>query len=159
MIFLTVGSQMPFDRLVEAMDRWAIRHPDVPVFAQIGDSAYRPAGMRWKELISPDEYSDAMLQSELIVAHAGMGTVISAATYRKPLIVMPRRGDLRETRNDHQVSTCRWLKLRPGIRVAMDEAELEAVLEERLSIEVPIGLDGDTGQALIRTVRAFVEAN
>jgi UDP-N-acetylglucosamine transferase subunit ALG13 len=43
MIFLTVGTQFPFDRLVravdEAFDNGAI---DEEVFAQIGETSYRP---------------------------------------------------------------------------------------------------------------------
>ena len=36
MIFVTVGSMMPFNRLIDTMDRWAAARPDVEMFAQIG---------------------------------------------------------------------------------------------------------------------------
>ena len=41
MIFVTVGYQMPFDRMVESIDRWAGRHPDAAIFAQIGPTEFR----------------------------------------------------------------------------------------------------------------------
>ena len=33
MIFVTVGYQMAFDRLIEAVDEWAGAHPDAELFA------------------------------------------------------------------------------------------------------------------------------
>ena len=36
MIFVTVGAQMPFDRLTSSVDRWAASHPTSDVVAQIG---------------------------------------------------------------------------------------------------------------------------
>ena len=35
MIFATVGTQLPFDRLIAAVDRWAGTRPGREVFAQI----------------------------------------------------------------------------------------------------------------------------
>jgi len=40
--FATVGSQEPFDRLIRAVDEWAVLHGRSDVFAQIGDSTYCP---------------------------------------------------------------------------------------------------------------------
>ena len=42
-----------------------------------------------------------------IVAHAGMGTILTALEIGKPLLVMPRRAALGEHRNDHQLATAR----------------------------------------------------
>lgn len=39
MIFVTVGTQMPFDRLVEAVDQWASTRDRVNVFARSGSPA------------------------------------------------------------------------------------------------------------------------
>lgn len=161
MIFVTVGSQMPFDRLVRAVDEWAQRHPDVEVFGQIGKTDFVPAAMKWVKVLAPDEYLRYVGGCDLLVGHAGMGTVITAAEYGKPLLVMPRRGNLRETRNDHQVATARWLTMRPGIVVAMDASELVVALD-RMS-ERPLVGDNQrtnaeaTAEGLIDAVRRFIE--
>ena len=42
MIFVTVGGQTPFDRLVRTVDNWALQHACSDAFAQIGDTAWRP---------------------------------------------------------------------------------------------------------------------
>ena len=42
MIFVTVGTQLPFDRLIRAVDNWAKAAGRRDVFAQIGPASYRP---------------------------------------------------------------------------------------------------------------------
>ena len=44
-IFVTIGSMFPFDRLIRAMDAWAAAQPErrVELLAQIGDGGYEPA--------------------------------------------------------------------------------------------------------------------
>ncbi len=46
-----------------------------------------------------------MQAATAIVAHAGMGTILTALEMGKPLLVMPRRAALGEHRNDHQLAT------------------------------------------------------
>lgn len=133
MIFLTVGSQMPFDRLVQAMDDWAACHPGHPVHAQIGRSTLRPTHFRAEEVLTPAGFRQKVLAADVIVAHAGMGSVLTAIEFRKPLVLMPRRGDLRETRNDHQVATAKWLAAKPGIQIVNTGEELAVALQTALS--------------------------
>lgn len=132
MIFVTVGSQMPFDRMVMAMDEWAQANPAKQVFAQIGQSQLRPAHMKFCEALSPGEFRAHVASAEIIVAHAGMGSVLTALEYSKTLVLLPRRGDLRETRNDHQLATVRWLAQKRGIEVAMETVDLPEALNRAL---------------------------
>ncbi len=56
MIFLTVGTQLPFDRLVAAVDAWAARQPGQEVFGQISDpgpAGYRPKHFAWVADLDP----------------------------------------------------------------------------------------------------------
>lgn len=134
MIFVTVGSQMPFDRLVSAVDRWAEAvRPDADIFAQIGDSQYQPRALRYTKALSPAEFSQTVARADVIVAHAGMGSVLTSMELGKPLVLLPRRGDLQETRNDHQVATARWLAERPGIYVAEEEKDLPSALSAAMA--------------------------
>lgn len=146
-VFLTVGSQMPFDRLSAAVASWAreggrgrghdrARDPEQArgaVMAQLGQTSLLPtdlAGLQWQALLTPPQYEQACTQTDVIVAHAGMGSVLTAMGLGKPLVVMPRRGALRETRNDHQVATARHLRSQPGIWVAMEAEELGPILDD-----------------------------
>lgn len=140
-IFLTVGSQMPFDRLVKAVDLWAgacARQHDI--LAQIGDTGFRPQHMQYERALAPDKFKQACLDAEMIIGHAGMGTVLTAFELAKPLVVLPRHGARQETRNDHQVATARWLAQRAGVWVAWEVEDLPALIDGVLShpiVDVP----------------------
>lgn len=134
MIFVTVGTQLPFDRLVGAVAAWARRHPEVRVFAQVGPGARRPEGLEHAEHLSPARVEELVRGAELVVAHAGMGSVLTALRARRPILVLPRRAALGEHRNEHQLATARWLATRPGVHVAWDEAELVRRLDDRGSL-------------------------
>ena len=131
MIFVTVGTQLPFDRMVREIDEWAGRHPDVEVFAQIGPGTYRPRHMAFADFVPPGRADELMQQASLIVAHAGMGSVLTALQLQRPILIVPRRASLGEHRNEHQLATARWLESKPGVTVAWDETELADWLERR----------------------------
>lgn len=137
MIFLTIGTHEPFDRLVRAVDDWAARRgTGAQIFGQITEpraEALRPQHFPWVARLTPEDYERRFLSANLIVSHAGMGSILTALQYNKPIVVMPRRGHLHETRNDHQFTTVRELGARPGIRVAEDEAALPAALDAALA--------------------------
>jgi len=124
MIFVTVGAQMPFDRLIRAVDEWASTRGRADVFAQIGPSDLKTKAASTVQFMKPEEFRQRVTAADLIVAHAGMGSIITALELGKPIIVMPRRGDLRETRNDHQLATARKLGDAKRVIVAWDEREL-----------------------------------
>ena len=90
MIIVTVGMQLGFDRLIAAMDDLA-PGLGVPVIAQTGKGSYAPRNMEARVKIAPSEFEELVGQCRLIVAHAGIGTVLTAARCAKPILLMPRR--------------------------------------------------------------------
>lgn len=159
MIFVTVGGQMPFDRLVTAVDDWAGRSSEKDIFAQIGSSALRPCHLRWAEFLKPAEFEAHVRSARFIVAHAGMGSILSALDLRKPIIVMPRLGSLGETRNDHQVATARRLSEFGYVSVAMNEEELHEQLESHCHAPPPAPeVRREVAQSLVSTIRNFLDA-
>ena len=133
-ILLTIGTMLPFDRLVRTVDRWVAEHPNEEVFAQIGDQGvYEPEHMRWTRLMAPQEFATLMDRSRLLIAHAGTGSFFLAAEKRCPIVLFPRRASLKEHTTDHQVATARWLGRKPGVYVAMTEDELPAAIAQALA--------------------------
>ena len=104
MIFVTVGSLYPFDRLVEACDQLAAASPDQQWIAQIHEGSYEPTHMQFERYMDKASFDAAMADAEVIVSHAGMGTINGALALGKPLLVVPRRKAHGEHVNDHQVS-------------------------------------------------------
>lgn len=158
MIFVTVGYQMAFDRLIEAVDEWAGAHPDAELFAQIGPSELEPANMPYTEFMEPSEFKERVETCSVLVAHAGMGSILTALQYGKPILVMPRHAARNETRNDHQIATSKQLATRPGIEVAMDESEIAKKLDHLANLERPPKISTTASPELIERLKRFVEA-
>ena len=137
MIFVTIGSLFPFDRLIQLMDDMAPRWPGETFFAQTGDGSYRPRNMDFARSLPAPAFAAKLRECRLLVAHAGMGSVISALEARRPIVMRSSRHGLwPEHTTDHQMATARWLSGKPGIHVAMDEAALPG-----LAIDTGPGLD------------------
>lgn len=141
MIFVTVGSLLPFDRLIRAVDAAAPAWPNETFRAQVGLGTYRPQNMAFDAMLDARDFGEAVRSAKLIIAHVGMGSLISAAEAAKPIVVMPRRLAFDEISTDHQVATARHLGVRRGVYLAMDENELAAAIGQALS-------DGLEGEAL-----------
>jgi UDP-N-acetylglucosamine transferase subunit ALG13 len=155
-IIVTVGMQLGFDRLIAAMDTLAPQL-DMPVIAQTGKGTYAPQAMEAREKIAPADFEELVGKARLIVAHAGIGTVLTAARCRKPILLMPRRASLAEHRNDHQMATVRRLAGRPGILVAMDETELPARIAEGLALTNWNSVQSATARQLNAALSSFIE--
>jgi UDP-N-acetylglucosamine transferase subunit ALG13 len=123
-IFVTIGSDFPFDRMIKPIDRWAANNPETAVFAQIGSTDWEPKHIKYSQFLTPREFTEKLIEADLIIAHAGMGSILSALKHEKPILVMPRFGDLGETRNEHQVATVKRLAPMGLMEVAEDERTL-----------------------------------
>jgi UDP-N-acetylglucosamine transferase subunit ALG13 len=77
---------------------------------------------------------------------------------RKPLLVMPRRADLGEHRNDHQFATARRFRELNQIMVAMDEGELLAQLGQLSSVRPASGAERYASAQLLEAIGGFLRA-
>ncbi len=154
MIFATVGTQLPFDRLIIALDEWAGVNPEVEVFAQIGRGEYQPRHATWKREIDPQEFREIMARCDTVVAHAGMGTIITAMELGKRVVVMPRRASLGEHRNEHQLATAARLEHLNGLVVVQAAEALAQALGLRLEQCEDVVSSGPDGR-LIAAIRDF----
>lgn len=101
MIFATIGTQVPFDRFVQMLDNVCADLDEEVIVQSIGGE-YEPQHLRKVDFLPPDEFNELFSRARMVVAHAGMGTILSALTQNKPLVVVPRLASLHEHRNDHQ---------------------------------------------------------
>lgn len=137
MIFVTVGTTHPFDRLVRAVDAAiAGGQLDGEVFAQIGLGACKPRHCRYAELLDKCAFDELLTRASAIIAHAGMGVITTALERGKPLLVMPRRKRFGEVVNDHQVELAERYAAAGHVLLARDEHELPAQIR-RLPSFVP----------------------
>lgn len=135
MIFITIGTQEPFDRLIKAMDEIAGLYKNKEFVAQVSNTNYVSNNLKTVEFLEPAEFEKLFNEAELIVSHAGMGSIISALTKRKPILVVPRLMKYREHRNEHQLATAKKMEQLGYIRVAYDTDELKDKVMEILKLE------------------------
>ena len=133
MIFASVGSMLPYDRFVRAIDDWALAHPDTTVFLQIGESAYEPKHAPFVRIMPHGEYMRRLREADLFVAHAGMGSILQALEVQTPILIVPRDPALKEHTTDHQRATVANFRATPGIRVADDIDALPAAIDAALA--------------------------
>ncbi len=156
MIFITVGTQLPFDRMIRAVDAWAGLQGPSDVFAQIGPAGFKPKHIEWAPFLSAAECRDKMERCSAVVAHAGMGSIITALELGKPIVVMPRLAEFREHRNDHQLATARRFLAQGRIRVAFDERQLLEKLDDLAEVAAGERISASASPQLLRALRVFV---
>ena len=137
MIFASVGSMLPFDRFVRAVDEWARDNPQEPVFIQIGEGEYEPQHAPWARLVAFSEYRQRLETCSLFVAHVGMGSILQGLELRKQMLLLPRHASLREHTTDHQLHTAARFGHVKGLRIVEDEDALQASMTELLAHPLP----------------------
>jgi UDP-N-acetylglucosamine transferase subunit ALG13 len=134
MIFLTIGTLEPFDRLVRMVDELAETGClPAEVFAQIGSSSYHPRHFRWVSILEKEEFDRIFEESDFVISHAGMGSILTAVSRRKPMIVVPRLHCYGEHVNDHQLDTARQFEKMGMVLAASSPEELRDKIQAVVS--------------------------
>lgn len=106
-IFVTVGNALvPFDRLLRWVDEALLllsRESPIEGICQHGPSVIRPTGLLATEQLSRQQFEEEMAKADLVICHAGVGTLQEAMRYGHIPIVVPRRAALFEIVNDHHL--------------------------------------------------------
>lgn len=129
MIFVTVGTDThDFSRLVRKMDDIALRKD---VVMQIGNTRYKPKHARWFHFEKNHVIDSLYKKTEVIVTHAGAGSIIRSLGQGKVPVVVPRLKKYREHINNHQLDLARALSKKKRIIVVTDMEHLEMHLTKR----------------------------
>jgi UDP-N-acetylglucosamine transferase subunit ALG13 len=155
-ILLTVGTQLPFDRLVTAVDTWAGHNLDQRIVAQIGPSRIVPKNFASMDFYDPGKFVSLQRECTVMVAHAGMGSIISAMQMGKPIVVMPRDHKRGEHRNGHQFATVEKFANRPGIYSARGETEVVSLLDRRQSLRPSPPIEDQAPQDFIDSLSEYL---
>jgi beta-1,4-N-acetylglucosaminyltransferase len=138
MIFVTVGNSIKgveFHRLIREMDDIA-RDLGEEVVAQIGFIEQPPQHIQSFSYLSLVDILDYFKRATMIVGHCGVGTVIHALTYGKPMILVPRSKSYGEHIDDHQAELANKLRGKEGIFVVDEMGQLrETILNVKHLVE------------------------
>jgi len=156
LILVTVGSQLPFDRMITPVVKWARERGVRDIYFQHGGTTVDLSGFEGADFVPPDEAARLFDRADAIVAHVGMGTILGCLERGKPIVVMPRKASLGETRNEHQSASARSLEGRAGFFVAWEPEELPALLDRLGELRGGERISSDASPALLSAIRDFV---
>ena len=145
---------MPFDRLIRMLDEIAPQL-DEEIVAQVNGSGYLPRHINTIDLLPPDEFDRLFSSARLIVAHAGIGTIITAMQQQKPIIIFPRIAALGEHRNEHQLATAAKMKEAGWVYVANTKEELAELLQ-RPDLHPLCTIGSSASESLVESITDFI---
>ncbi len=105
MIFVTLGTQdKTFPRLLKAIEK-NIKNGTIKdeIFVQSGSTEYKSKYMNIKQFVDRDEFKKLLLDSDLIITHGGVGTILESLRNGKKVIGCARLEKYGEHVNNHQV--------------------------------------------------------
>lgn len=130
--FVSIGNgTQPFNRLLGAVSKIAGILPQ-PVVVQHGNTPFSSTGCVPKAFVEMSEFGRLIESSELLILHAGAGSVIHAVRAGKVPVVMPRRAASGEIVDDHQAGFARALAASGKVVLVEEPDGLLAAVEEAL---------------------------
>ena len=132
MIFVTLGTQdKSFSRLLEAIDcEIANGLIKEKVIVQAGFTEYSSKRMEILKFISMDEFNKYIKECNLLITHAGVGSIMSGLNNNKKVIAVARLAAYKEHTNDHQIQIAMEFAKEGYILYADDLTKLGATLKK-----------------------------
>ena len=155
-IFIVVGTQEPFDRMIKAIDDWANMNPGHSIFAQVSRAQYQPKSFQFTDFITPELFDARFNEADLIISHAGMGTIISALANGKPIIVMPRLAGNHEHRNDHQLATAKSFEKLGFVKAVYTDQDMHEALGSAQTLKAAETIGPHASPELIKSIQKFI---
>ena len=153
--FATVGTDHHrFDRLVQWIDNWLLtRRGEVRFVVQTGTSR-KPVHAHAVEYVGYEEMERLVAEATVVVTHGGPGNIMLCRRLGKKPIVVPRRSDLGEHVDDHQLLFSRRIAIEGQIELAESEERLRELLDLAIRDEAFMAVPASQ-QSVERAVQRF----
>jgi UDP-N-acetylglucosamine transferase subunit ALG13 len=126
MIVVSVGThEQHFDRLLRAVNELGGTEE---LLVQYGPSSLPHGRGEWVDYLSFDELAEQVSRARVFVCHAGVGSIVLARRHGLRPIVVPRKHELGEHVDDHQLELSRRLASAGIVTLVEDENELAAAV-------------------------------
>lgn len=156
MIFVTVGNHFqPFDRLIKEVDELASKGKINDVFIQTGYSKYRPVNCKYEAFIDQNRFNELICMAQVVIVHAGSGTIMTCLRYGKVPVVVPRRKKFGEHTNDHQLELAHALSLEGKVIEVKDLDNLPNYIAKARSVHYDYN-NQNTGIGIINLIEDFL---
>lgn len=126
---VTVGTVMPFDRLVSGVARLADTGKlKTRIVAQVAQGGIRPGGIEAHDNLDFDALKALLAKADIVFCHGGTGSLVTALQAGCRVIAMPRQAARGEHYDDHQQEIVSAFAGHGLIQVADDEGDLDEAL-------------------------------
>ena len=158
-VLVTVGSmaEKKFTRLFQAVDelcRQGVLQGEM-VTAQVGFDGYRSRYYQCFDMVSRETFEEMIRRSDLIITHAGTGTVVTCLKNRKKVIVFPRMAQYDEHYDDHQLELAELFSRENHVLTALDLPQLVQCISQLDDFHPAPFLPGESD--ISRLVIDFIE--
>jgi UDP-N-acetylglucosamine transferase subunit ALG13 len=126
-LFVTVGAEKrSFNRLIEIVDQKVSANifPQ-DTFIQTGYSSYRPKSCPSCSFLNYHHMDRMIADAEVVISHAGMGTVILCLRHKRIPVLFPRKFCFKEHVDDHQLIFAQAMAKRGLALTALSADELQ----------------------------------
>lgn len=151
LVFVTVGTDHHrFDRLIDSIDKWSARNPGARIVVQHGNA---PAidRVECSAFLAPERFRELLAEAAAVVCPGGPGAIMETRAAGLRPIVMPRRGDLGEHVDNHQLAFSRFLADHDLVTLAEQDVDLVVALDRLLespdAYAIPAGQESPAGIA------------
>ena len=134
LIFVTLGTQdKQFTRLLEAIqkqiDNGNIKK-DEKIIVQAGSTKFKSKNMEIKNYMGIKQFEKLIEEADLIISHAGVGTILTALNKNKKIIAAARLKEYGEHVNDHQLQILENFSKAGYLMALEDFDKLDILLEK-----------------------------
>lgn len=138
-ILVTMGTakEYNFRRLLAIIDSLCDKNviDSKNLIVQSNDKGYVSKNYKILQTMPNDEFKEMMSAADIVISHAGTGTVMAALKLNKKLILFPRLKQYGEIIDDHQLQICQLVAKKNYAMVAKNEEELEKALRDIINYE------------------------
>ncbi|MBA7545310.1 hypothetical protein ES705_37676 [subsurface metagenome] len=116
----------------------------------------QPEHLEYHNMLVTQEFNKTFDEADLIVAHAGMGIVLKSLVANKPIIIMPRKLEMKEHTTDHQMATARALDKMKLVHIAWNNQDLLNILGNLSKIKPKKEISEFASAPLVEVIEKFI---
>lgn len=137
MIFVTLGTfPTSFTRPLQALHECCSKKViDTKIVVQCGYTEFESEFFEMRPFIPPEELEELTKNADLIITHAGSGSMIKAIKYKKKIIAIPRLAKHGEVVDDHQLEILEVFDERGYVLSWNENDDFESLIEQIKTFE------------------------
>ncbi len=130
--FVTVGlERKPFHRLLNWVDQAVEQNLlSSETMVQQGHTVFPASRFKTVDFLPFNEIVDAIKNAELVISHAGVGSILLTLNSGKIPLVVPRQGTLGEHVDNHQIEFAEVMVATRKIKAAFNEDDFYSLLRQ-----------------------------